>query len=74
MIMMVAVVVSLGLAIFLVERYDLFDGKKWRRASEPKIARAYMLLFVTVALAGAAVFFHEAVVAKVITPTERLPG
>ncbi|WP_292102073.1 hypothetical protein [Mesorhizobium sp.] len=58
MTMIVAVVVLLGLAIFLVERYDLFDGKKWRRASEPKIARAYMLLFVTVALAGAVVFFH----------------
>lgn len=56
--MIAAVVILLGLAIFLVERYDLFDGKRWRRASEPKIARAYMLLFAAVALAGAAVFFH----------------
>jgi hypothetical protein len=56
--LILAVIVLMGLAVFLVERYDLFDGKTWRSASEPKIAYAYALLFVAVAIAGAALFFH----------------
>jgi hypothetical protein len=51
------ILAGLGLAIFLVERYDLYDGK-WRNASEPKIAFAYVGLLLSLACAGSALFFY----------------
>jgi hypothetical protein len=32
-----------GIALFLMARYDLFDGRTWRSASEPGIAYVYGL-------------------------------
>ena len=51
------ILVGLGLAIFLVERYDLYDGK-WRKASEPKVAFAYVGVLLSLTCAGGALFFY----------------
>ncbi|WP_183096907.1 hypothetical protein [Mesorhizobium sp. YM1C-6-2] len=53
------IIAGFGLAIFLVHRYDLYDGS-WRSVSDRKIAAAYLGLFLSLACAGGALFFYAA--------------
>jgi hypothetical protein len=59
MLNLVIILLFGGSALFLMARYDLFDGKRWRSASEPGIAYVYVIFHLSLIVGAVVLFFYS---------------